>query len=127
MVASNISATITAVDSTLTAALRGTGYMSATVLGASAFTTALLGYRQNLAATIGPAGPAGSVLDEFIEVGLTLKQALRLIAAATAGKTAFSGANIITYRNAVADSKNRIAATVTETGERTAITHDLTD
>jgi hypothetical protein len=65
--------------------------------------------------------------DEDIESGLTLRQAMRLVAAATAGKIAGSGSPTITIRNAVADSKNRITATVDGSGNRTALTYDLAD
>lgn len=68
------------------------------------------------------------VLDqEDIETGLTVRNALRLIAAATAGELSGASGTTITIRNAVADDKNRIVATVTSEGNRTAITYDLTD
>lgn len=61
-----------------------------------------------------------------IEGGLTALEAMRLIAAAVAGKVSGAGTTTIVFRNAVADDKNRITATVTEDGNRTAITYDLT-
>jgi hypothetical protein len=63
-----------------------------------------------------------------VETGLTVKQALRLISAASAGKIsgASSGAGTVVIRNAVADSKNRISATNDVFGNRTAVTVDLT-
>jgi len=67
------------------------------------------------------------VLAATIETGLTLKQSLRLIAAATAGKLSGAATATNTIRNAVADDKNRITATVDADGNRTAITYDLTD
>lgn len=68
----------------------------------------------------------GAVLEAVIEPGLTLRQALRLLAAATAGKLSGGGSTTVTIRNAVDDSKNRIVATVDSEGNRTAITYDLT-
>lgn len=65
-------------------------------------------------------------LADGIEVGLTPRQALRLIAAAIAAKSSGGGTTTITFRNAVADSKDRIAATVDGDSNRTAITYDLT-
>jgi hypothetical protein len=68
----------------------------------------------------------GAVLEALIEPGLTLRQALRLVAAATAGKLTGGGSTEVTIRNAVADSKDRIVATVDSNGNRTAIDYDLT-
>jgi len=72
--------------------------------------------------------PATALLDlaAGIETGLTLRQGLRLALATLAGK--ISGANSSTgvIRNAVADSKDRITATVDADGNRTAVTVDLT-
>lgn len=71
---------------------------------------------------------ADALLDRAngVETGLTPRGALRLIAAALAGKLSGGGTNTNTIRNAVADSKNRIVATVTDDGDRTAITTDVT-
>jgi hypothetical protein len=71
---------------------------------------------------------ADSLLDraDAIEVGLTLRQALRLIAAASAGKLSGAATTTITIRNAVADSKTRITATVDASGNRSALTTDVT-
>lgn len=71
------------------------------------------------------ANVADALLDAIdgVETGLTLRQALRLIAAATAGKVSISGSTV-TIRNAVADDTDRIVATTTTDGERTAITYD---
>jgi hypothetical protein len=68
---------------------------------------------------------AAAILDavDAIETGATLREATRLILAATAGKVSISG-NTVTFRNAVADDTNRIVATTTTEGERTAITYD---
>ena len=63
--------------------------------------------------------------EEDIETGLTLRQALRLIASATGGKVSGGGTTTITFRNAVADSEDRIVATVDSNGNRSAITYDL--
>lgn len=68
-----------------------------------------------------------SVLDtaDAIETGLTLRQALRLAAAALAGKISGADTSTVTIRNAVADDADRIIATVDADGNRTAITTDL--
>jgi hypothetical protein len=63
--------------------------------------------------------------EEDIETGLTLRKALRLVAAATAGKISGASGTTITIRNPVADSKDRIVATVDVDGNRSAFTYDL--
>lgn len=60
-----------------------------------------------------------------VETGLTLRQAMRLLAAASAGKLSGAATTTITIRNAVADSKDRITAVVDSDGNRSAITVDL--
>ena len=60
-----------------------------------------------------------------VETGLTLRQALRLVTAATAGKISGGGTATITIRNAVADGADRIVASVDTDGNRTAITYSL--
>lgn len=71
---------------------------------------------------------ADALLDRSagIETGLTPRQALRLIAAAAAGKLSGAATTSVVVRNAVADSKDRITATVDADGNRSAITVDLT-
>jgi len=60
-----------------------------------------------------------------IEVGLTKRQAMRLVVAACAGLAAGGGTPSMNYRNAVADTKPRITAAVDADGNRTAIVYDL--
>lgn len=71
---------------------------------------------------------ADALLDRSagVETGLTLRQALRLTLAALAGKVSGAGSGTEVFRNAIADSKDRITATVDVDGNRTAITTDLT-
>lgn len=111
----------------LASALEGEG----TVAGTTVLTA--LG---TLAASINVTGDvlttgnvANAILDAVngVEDGLTVRHALRLIAAATAGKISGAATTTITIRNAVVDDKDRIVATVTSDGDRTAITYDLTD
>jgi hypothetical protein len=78
------------------------------------------------AVTLEAAGFSTYLLDEEdVESGLTMRQALRLIAAATAGKVSGGGTTTITFRNAVDDSADRIIATVDSSGNRTALTYAL--
>lgn len=71
---------------------------------------------------------ADAVFDraDAVETGLTFRQAMRLIAAAEAGKLSGAATTTIIIRNAIADSKDRITATVDASGNRSAITVDLT-
>ena len=64
-------------------------------------------------------------LSNGVETSLTLRQALRLMVAAAAGKVSGGATSTITFRN-IGDSKNRIVATVDVYGNRSAITTDLT-
>lgn len=64
-------------------------------------------------------------LTNGIETGMTLRGALRLLAAACAGKLSGAASSTMIFRNAVADTKPRITATVSSDG-RTAISTDLT-
>lgn len=120
-----------------TAQLTAIGHLAAAVEGDGtvAGTTALTALG-TLAAAINVTGDvlttanvAGAILDAAngVEGGLTVRHALRLIAAATAGKISGAATTTITIRNAVVDDKDRIIATVTADGDRTAITYDLTD
>lgn len=78
------------------------------------------------AVTLEAAGFSSYLLDqEDVETGLTLRQALRLVTAATAGKISGGGTSTITIRNAVVDGVDRITAEVDSSGNRTAITYEL--
>jgi hypothetical protein len=70
---------------------------------------------------------ADALLDRTngIETSYTLRQAMRLILSATAGKLSGAATNTIAIRN-VGDSKDRITATVDADGNRTAVTLDAT-
>lgn len=65
-------------------------------------------------------------LSNGVETGVTPRGALRLALAALAGKLSGAAGTTVTIRNAVADSKDRIVATVDADGNRTAITTDVT-
>lgn len=64
-------------------------------------------------------------LSNGIETSITLRQALRLILAANAGKLSGGGTTTVVIRNAT-DSKDRITATVDISGNRSAVTLDAT-
>lgn len=60
-----------------------------------------------------------------IETGVDLKSILKLVSASLAGKLSGAGTTTITIRD-INDTKNRIVATVDASGNRTAITKDVT-
>ena len=70
---------------------------------------------------------ANAILDlsAGVETTMTLRQAMRLILAASAGKVSGAASTTVTIRN-VGDTKNRVVATVDANGNRTAITTDVT-
>lgn len=80
-----------------------------------------------LAAIPSAASNAAALIDlaDGVETGLTPRQALRLMTAALAGKLTGAATTTIVIRNAVADSKDRITATVDEDGNRAAVSVDL--
>lgn len=61
--------------------------------------------------------------DEVYEGALTLRNIIRILLAALAGKSTGGGTASVQFRD-VADSKDRIDATVTVNGNRTAVTLD---
>lgn len=86
-----------------------------------------------LAATDYSAAPsandnADALLDraDAIETGVTLRQALRLKLAVLVGRLTGAGTGTEAFRNAVADDKPRVIATVDANGNRSAITTDAT-
>ena len=68
---------------------------------------------------------ADAVHDEVVESTLTLRQIVRVMLAVLAGKASGGGTDTVTFRD-YADGKNRVTATVTTDGDRTAITLDGT-
>ena len=61
-----------------------------------------------------------------VETGVTFREAMKLMLSALAGKVSGAGTATNVFRNAVADSKNRITATVDSSGNRSAISYDIT-
>jgi hypothetical protein len=68
-------------------------------------------------------GAVDSILDDPVEGSFTMRQLLRLMAAALFGKASGGGTATITFRD-LGDSKNRITATVTSNGNRTDVVLD---
>lgn len=108
----------------MTAALSGSGTIAGDFIGALYMEADLTPFTE-----LSPQSLAAAILDDSdVEAGdLTVREALRLIVASLAGKISGAETTTITIRNAVADDKNRIVATVDSNGNRTAITYDLGD
>jgi hypothetical protein len=68
---------------------------------------------------------ATAVIGATVEGSETLQQSVRLMRASLVGKLSGAATTTVTIRDA-ADSKNRITATVTADGDRTAVTTDAT-
>lgn len=71
------------------------------------------------------AAAVDAILDEVVEGTITLRQAQRALLSILTGKSNGGGTGTNNFRN-VADSKNRVSATVDANGNRTAVTRDLT-
>lgn len=71
---------------------------------------------------------ADALLDRSnaVETGLTPRGLMRLLGAVMVGKLSGAATATNTFRNAVADSKDRVTATVDADGNRSAITTDAT-
>lgn len=74
--------------------------------------------------TLNQTALADAVLDEVVEGTVTLRQSIRLANSANAGKLSGAATTAVAIRD-LADSKNRVAATVDADGNRTAVTVDL--
>lgn len=131
IVAALAAAGTTAGAADFSGAVTAKGHMSGSFSASASFTatrygTGSLSGSFAPAITLEAAGFSSYLLDEEdIETGLTLRQALRLIASATGGKVSGGGTTTITFSNPVADDVDRIVATVDSSGNRTAITYDL--
>ncbi len=128
-----LSAAVTmAASGTLDAALNAAGFAATSMSGTGSLTitsyaTGAMSMSIAPAVTLEAEAFSAQLLDsELVELGMTVREALRLITAAVAGKISGGGTGTITIRNAVADTKDRIVATVESDGDRTAITYDLT-
>jgi hypothetical protein len=71
------------------------------------------------------AAVADAVLDDVVEGTSTLRQIVRGMAATLLGKASGMGTTTAVFRD-IADTKDRITATVDASGNRTAVTRDLT-
>lgn len=63
------------------------------------------------------------ILDEVVEGTYTMRQLLRIVSSALAGKLSGGGTSTVTFRD-IGDTKNRITTTVTTGGNRTSVAID---
>lgn len=123
------SATFTFSSGTVTLGALAGLFGDGTIVFSGAATPGAIGYLEGDITpftTLSPENLALYILDtNDVETGLSVRQALRLIAAATGGKVSGAETTTVTIRNAVADDADRIVATVDADGNRTAITYDL--
>jgi len=128
--------------SSLAAALSGTGSASGSVSALIPVAAALSGLGAivanlkgtgSLAADITPftdLSPENLATQLFdsndIESGVTMRETLRIVMSAVAGKLSGAETSTVAIRD-VNDSKNRIVATVDGNGNRTAVTYDVSD
>jgi hypothetical protein len=114
-----VASILAAVDTEVAAIKAKTDNLPASPAAVGSAMTLTSGERESIAA-------AHLDLAAGVETGLTVRQAMRLVAAAAAGKLSGAGTTTVVVRNAVADSKNRITATVDDDGNRSAVSVDLT-
>jgi len=103
---------------------------TANLVGAPTFVLTALG---GMVATAGgptelsPEGLSVELLDnQNIETGVSLRETMRLVLSALAGKLSGAPGTTITIRN-VTDDKDRIVATVDSSGNRSSIIYDTAD
>lgn len=76
---------------------------------------------------LSPENLANQILDaNEIELGYSLREAMRLVLSALAGKVSGAETTTVTIRN-ITDGKSRIVATVDANGNRTEVTYDVED
>jgi hypothetical protein len=119
--AGTISAQLSAIIPIL-ADLFGTGTATGNLTGLGRLEAELLPFTE-----LSPQNLASQLLDESdIETGVSMRESLRLIIAALAGKLSGAPGTTITIRN-VGDTKDRIIATVDSNGNRSSVTYDVGD
>lgn len=73
---------------------------------------------------LSPQSLASAVWSEALEAGYTAQEIMRVMAAALAGEVSGAGTSTVTIRD-IADTTDRIVASVDGSGNRTAVTLDV--
>lgn len=102
----------------------GTGVITSASFAAGAITSSVVATGAIDADALA-ADAVAEILDTAVDGAVTLRQALRLLMSALAGKLSGAATTTISIRD-LADTKNRIVATVDANGNRSAVTLDLT-
>lgn len=113
------------IDVTGLSTLDADGVRDAVGLASANLDTQLAGLDAGIDALPGSSSIADAVHDEAVEGVVTLRQLLRLCAAALGGKVSGMESNAPVFRD-IGDTKNRITATCDADGNRTGVTLDLT-
>jgi hypothetical protein len=100
--------------------VKGTGFVKDTDSMPQCLTATSVTVSDKTGFSLSNAG-VDAILDEVIEGTHTLRQYMRTFASVLIGKVTGGGTDTIVYRD-VPDSKDRVTTTVTEDGNRTAIT-----
>jgi hypothetical protein len=100
------------------------GGIGAVTIGATAAAAIAAAVEMTVGATAQTA-IADAIWDEQVDGGVTARQSMRLHNSALGGKASGLDTTEATYRD-LADTKDRIVATVDTDGNRTAVTRDLT-
>jgi len=122
-VANAITATSLASD-TITAAKIADGAIDANTFAAGAITATAVATGAIDADALA-ADAVDEIIDEAVDGSVTIRQLLRLYASALGGKLSGAATTTVVIRD-LADSKDRVTATVDSDGNRTAVTLDLT-
>lgn len=120
--ASDIAAAFGTVNSTLATIA---GYLDTEIAAIKAKTDNLPASPAATGDVPSAAANAAAVLAAAVEGAITVVQSLRLMNAALGGKASGLDTTTATFRD-LADSKDRLVATVDDDGNRTAVTRDLT-
>lgn len=121
----DLDATIAAIGSmTIDIVVTGTGLSTANV-GQAVWAALAAGNNEvgSMGEKLNDAGSASNPWTEVIDSGYTAAEILQLLASVAAGKSSGGGTSTIVFRD-LADTKNRISATVDSSGNRSALTID---
>jgi hypothetical protein len=115
--------------SSMTGTLTARGWVTATLAGtsglsATSYATGRLEADLTPFTELSPTSLAEAVWTQALEAGYTAEQMMRVMAAALAGEVSGAGTSTVTIRD-IADTADRIVASVDGTGNRTAVTLDV--
>lgn len=101
-----------------TGSATGVGALSVSMVGRGVTSATL-----NIGAQPSPEAIAGEIMATIVDDGYNLREVLRIMSAALAGKVSGAGSNAPVFRS-IGDTTDRITATTTSAGNRTSVTLD---